>query len=309
MNSSDLIASVSAEVERQLLGVEEVGVVPEDQMKVFEATNFSLANGAVNISDEQVVENIRHSIRLGFPQAKRQPPNGDRVVIVGGGPSLAETEPQIVALVHEGAKLVTLNGAYDWALERNLRPSATIVMDGRASNARFVERQVPHCRYLLASQCHPDVWAMVKGRPNVWIFHAAGPDSAIAKTLDEYYLGNWHGVIGGTTVFTRGLMLLRMLGYLRFDAFGIDSCWLDDKHHAFPQKENDDDARYHVRVESPDGERRVFQCSGWHVKQAEDFLQTIRINGNHFLLNVHGPGLLAYMLRSAGSSVTVTQEA
>lgn len=282
--------------------------VAPDALRVIEFANLSVEHGTVNVSDETIIEHIKHSIRLGYPQVRLDPPKQDRVVIVGSGPSLNDFEKEVVALVHEGAKLVTLNGAYHWALDRNLRPSATIVMDARETNARFLDPAVPHCRYLLASQCHPNTWAAVKGRPNVWIFHAAGPDSRVKDVLDEFYLGHWHGVIGGTTVFTRGIMLLRMLGYLRFDAFGIDSCWLGGQHHAFAQAENDGDSRYHVRVESPDRKHvRVFECSAWHIKQAEDFLQTIRVNGHHFLLNMHGPGLLAYMLNTAATTVTVTE--
>ena len=148
----------------------------------------------------------------------------------------------------------------------------------------------------------------MQGRPNVWIFHAAGPDSALKQTLDDYYLSRWEGVIGGTTVLTRGLMLLRMLGYLRFDIFGADSCWVNGQHHAFAQEENEADTRYHVRVDGPDGESRVFECAGWHIKQAEDFLQTVKINGHHFLLNVHGDGLLAYMLAHSATSLNVSEE-
>lgn len=283
--------------------------VPDEVLKVIDYTNVTMHPGVLNITDDQLIAHVRHSIRLGYPQVRRQPANMDRVVIVGSGPSLKTSEKEIVALVHEGAKLVTLNGSYRWALDRNLRPSATIIMDGRATNARFLDPPVPHCRYLLASQCHPDVWAAVTGRPNVWIFHAAGPDSALKAVLDEYYLGRWDGVIGGTTVFTRGLMLLRMLGYLRFDAFGIDSCWMDGEHHAFAQEENDKDTRYHVKIESPDGtQSRVFQCASWHIKQAEDFLQTIRINGHHFLLTMHGDGMLAYMMNTSSTSLSVTEE-
>lgn len=279
--------------------------VPEDDLKVMEATNFSLTGGVVNVPDETIVEHIKAAIRLGYPQARLDAPKSDHLVIAGSGPSLNAHEKQIAQLMHKGAKLVTLNGAYQWAIERNLRPSTTIVMDARASNARFLDPAIPHCRYLIASQCHPDTWAAVAGRPNVWIFHAAGPDSAVKEVLDEYYLGNWHGVIGGTTVFTRGLMLLRMLGYLRFDAFGIDSCWMGEEHHAFRQEENDKDTRYRVKVDAPNGASRVFTCSAWHLKQAEDFLQTIKINGHHFLLNMHGNGMLAFMLNHAATRAVI----
>jgi hypothetical protein len=40
-------------------------------------------------------------------------------------------------------------------------------------------------------------------------------------------------------------------------------------------------------------------CAGWHAKQLEDMLQAIRLHGEHFLMNVHGDGLLAYALKSS----------
>jgi hypothetical protein len=40
-------------------------------------------------------------------------------------------------------------------------------------------------------------------------------------------------------------------------------------------------------------------CAPWHAKQLECFLQSIRLNGHQFLLNVHGDGLLAFALSSS----------
>jgi hypothetical protein len=44
---------------------------------------------------------------------------------------------------------------------------------------------------------------------------------------------------------------------------------------------------------------RTFQCAPWHISQLECFLQNVRINGEHYLLNVHGDGLLAYALKAS----------
>lgn len=278
---------------------------PESALHVIDYENLSLSNGQVNVEDATLLAHVAHSIRLGHPQAKQQAPNADRVVLVGGGASIRAHEKDIVALVHAGAKLVTMNGSYHWCLERNLRPSAQVVLDARETNARFLDPPVPQCRYLLASQCHPATWAAVAGRPDVWIFHAAGPDSLLKALLDGYYLGHWHGVVGGTTVATRALALFRLLGYLRFDLFGVDSCWLGEEHHAFPQVENDHDKRVTVKVTAPgQAEGRTFVCSPAHLKQFEDFLQFVRVNGQHFLLNVHGDGMLAYAVRTGAADVT-----
>jgi hypothetical protein len=126
--------------------------------------------------------------------------------------------------------------------------------------------------------------------------------------LDTYYAGQWQGVGGGVTVATRALGLLRMLGYLRYDLFGVDSCWRGDQHHAYAQPENQRDKRLKVRVAPQGGgEAREFLCAPWHIKQFEDWLQLVRVNGQHFLIHVHGDGLIAYAMRSA-SDITITEE-
>jgi hypothetical protein len=258
-------------------------------------------SGDVNTSDEQLITHIAHAIRLGYPQIKPQPLQKDRVLLVGGGPSLDATFDELRDLYFAGAKLVTVNGSYRWCVERNLRPSLQIVLDARAENARFLDPALPHCHYALASQCHPDTWAAVAQHPHVWIWHAMHGDNAHRAVLDQFYAGNWHGIAGGTTVIMRALSLLRTLGYLRFDLFGVDSCYLDGQHHAYAQAENDRDRRVPVMVH-PTGhpeQARRFWCAPWHLKQLECFLQTIRINGSQFLLNVHGDGLLAFALQAS----------
>lgn len=270
-----------------------------DPLQVLEGIKL---HGRVNVEDETVLHNVQYAIRQQHPQIKHQPPKPDRVLLVGSGPSLADTEAELIDLYMQGGKLVTMNGAYHWCLARNLKPSAQIVMDARPDNARFLEPAVPGCHYILASQCHRTLWDTVAGRENVWIFHAGcGDETSEHKELDEFYLKQWVGIVGGTTVASRSIGLLRVLGYLRFDLFGVDSCWMNGEHHAFPQPENDKDQNIIVSVNPVDDPANVrkFECSPWHIKQAEDFLQFIRVNGEHFLLNVHGDGLIAYMLHTS----------
>ncbi len=281
-----------------------------DTYKVIEGVEF---HGRVNTEDPVLFANIRHSIRLGHPQVKPQAGQHDRVCLLGGGPSLDATFEDLKALYFEGAKIVTINGAYQWCIERNIRPSAQIVLDARPSNARFLDPEVPKCRYLIASQCAPETWAAVEGRPDVWIWHAVGPDKEIEEHLTAYYGGRWmaisHGPIGGTTTGVRAIALLRTLGFLRFDLFGMDSCYLDQRGHAFPQPENDGDTVHRFLV-SPTGRpdlARPFYCAPWHAKQLECFLQMIKAPGTDFLLNVHGDGLLAFALR-ASADVDVVEE-
>jgi len=266
----------------------------------------AMANGRMNTDEPTLLANVEAAIRRGHPQMQRWPARHDRVCLVGSGPSLAGTVDELRRLSWEGARVVTVNGAYHWCLEHGIKPSAQIVMDARASNARFVAPEVPGCQYLLASQCHPSTWDGVHGRPHVWVWHAIvnGKDDAVSQALDRYYRGHWFGVGGGTTVATRALMLLRAAGYVRFDLFGVDCCWIGAEHHAIAQPENAGDAGTRMTVAVGDASRpetmRPFVMSPWHVKQLEDFAQTIRVNGALFSLAVHGEGALAYVLRTLG---------
>lgn len=263
--------------------------------------------GSVNTDDDVLFDNIKSAVRRGHPQIRPQPLQPDRVALVCSGPSLNDTVSELRDSVAAGMKVVTVNGSYQWCLDRNIVPSMQIVMDARETNARFLSPSLPRCHYALASQTHPSLWDAVEGRQNVWIYHVGVNDETnrTKQFLDEFYRKNWHGIGGGTTVGTRAIALLRTLGYLRFDVFGMDSCWMADQHHAFHQIENERDTRYRFSV-YPVGHpemSRVFECAPWHVQQLQDFLQMIRFNGNQFVLRLHGDGLLAYVLRSAADVV------
>lgn len=262
--------------------------------------------GDLNTPMDRVLEHIRYAIRQGHPQVRVEPLKAQRVALVGSGPSLEETLPELQAAYFAGAKVVTMNRAYHWCRERNIRPSAQIVLDAKRSTANFVTPETPQCLYLVASQCHPDVWDAVQSYEKVAIWHSLNPDHPEADVLDKFYGSKhgWCGIVGGTTVATRALMLLRTMGYCAFDVFGVDSCWLGEQHHAMDQPENQKDRKLKLTITPTRGDMppREFLCAPWHVQQLKDVLEVIRANGQHFMLNVHGPGLIAYALQ-AGAAV------
>lgn len=276
-------------------------VVEFPQQRVTDYMN----NGQMNSENSQVLSNIRSSIRRGLPQMKAWPKRSETIALVGSGPSLAETEELLRETVWNGAVLVTLNGAYHWCRERNLRPQTQIVVDSRSFNARFVQPYVPKCNYVLASQCAPEVFDAVESYPDVWIFH---PVAGIGKDeLDRYYQGQWIGTGGGSTVATRAINLLWTCGYHRFELFGIDCCWLNGQHHAVEQPENQDRlCRFRFWIEN---DVRDFICAPWHVKQWDDFMTLMKLNGSKLELSVNGSGLLAFSISVLGrDDVKMQQE-
>lgn len=273
------------------------------------------AGGRVNTAPEQIFANIEHSIRLGHPQVRPFPLNDQRVLLVGGGPSLEETKDELIDLYFKGGKIFTVNGAYHWCLKHNLRPSGQIVVDARTHNSRFVEPDVPQCTYLLASQCAPETWAKVEGREAVMIWHALGDgDEKIAELLNKFYLTRWYDAQGGTTAAVRALVLLRALGFMQFDVFGVDSCWgiKDGKavHHSYDQPENDEDKHLAMKIgpadESSPG--KEFWAAPWHLAQFENYLNLMHVMGDQFgRITIHGNGMLAYAMQDLSGAVKIEE--
>lgn len=266
--------------------------------------------GQMNTSDAVVTENIQAAIRRGHAQIWPQGFQAQRICLLGGGPSLNDTLPQLNELLRGGAKLVTTNGAYRWALDHHLIPSAQMVMDARETNARFVDPDLPQCQYMLASQCHPSLWDRVEGRPYVWIWHALGKEGPQAELLNQYYgADRWSPIGGGSTIVMRGLVLLRVLGYTRIDVFGCDSAWLGDQHHAYEQAENAHEQRIHVQAR-PDGHddlTKDFWVAPWHLAQVSDFLHFLSVK-TEMHVTVHGEGLLAHVVNTCASINVVSVE-
>jgi hypothetical protein len=262
--------------------------------------------GVLNTQDQQLRANVTHNLQQGWQHVvPHQPTEAERsleCMIVGGGPTLGVFADEITAHRATGMKLITLNGAYNWALAHGLTPSATVVADARAFNARFTHPVVESCRYLIGSHCDP---AVLEGLPKdrTWLWH--NNPTLIEDLLTQYCPQGWFCIPGGSTVLLRAIPLLAMLGYHRFHLYGCDSCLTDGAHHAYPQPENhDEQSALPVIVNAPGSPGRVFSCAPWMISQATEFIEIIRRMGDAFELQIHGDGLLAHILE-VGASATL----
>ncbi len=262
-----------------------------------------MEQGGVNVDEAQVLANVKAAIRRQHPQVRPYQPQGTPLVLIAGGPSLNTTLDELRAEIFRGCRVAVVNGAYQWAIDHNIKPDMAIALDARPVNAEFYRTPVPGCKYLVASQCAPTMFDMLEGR-DVWLFHALSYESAEVPILEEFYgKGRVTPVTGGSTVTIRALSLLRMLGFLRLDIFGFDSCWMDDQHHAYPQTMNDKDHRIRVESRIGDAVDRVFYCAPWHVKQWDDFKLWVRERGHLCDLHVHGDGLIAHTMKTGARLV------
>ncbi len=261
-------------------------------------------SGECNVEDTVFRDNVIANIKGDWKQVSPHEANDLEVLLLGGGPSLKDFEQDIRDRHAKGAKIVTLNGAYNWCMERGIGPVTQIMVDARPFNARFVKPISDKNMYLIASQCDP---AVLEGLPKerTYLWHTSA--EIIDPVLNERYKKEgWWTVPGGSTVMLRSLMLLRMLGYQKLHMYGCDSCLSDEKvHHAYSQPENDTEVI--VRVAVP-GNGRIFFCHPWMAAQAQEFISTIKQFGDMLELEVYGDGLLAHILK-CGADVADVEDA
>jgi len=234
---------------------------------------------------------------MGLKEATPHGQNDIEIMILAGGPSLNDFEDDIREKRDAGMPLVTTNGAYNWCLDRDIKPSMQVVVDGRDFNKRFVIPNIPNCHYFLASQCSPEI---IKAAPKdqVYLWHAGMAD-AVKNSLETYdskreESRKWYPVMGGTTVMLRTIPMLIMLGYHRFHIYGFDSCVMEDKHHAYNQEENEGKREMGVRLGG-----KEFKCQMWMWVQAQEFIDIQKMIAEHCELAVYGNGLIAHIIETA----------
>lgn len=245
----------------------------------------------LNCPEELIINNVEYSIALGLAQIKPYQEQETKVLIVAGGPSLKDYIEEIKEKREDGYKLVTVNGTHNLMLEHGLTPSAHIQLDAREENAEFVKTPHKDCKYLIASQSHPKVFSNLEGY-EVYLWHAMSTKDE-KQILDDYYMGNYYPIPGGSTVILRAFQLLRLLGYKWFEVYGWDSCLLENESHAYEQKINQSDQVMTIRVNG-----KEFQVTPAHFSQVLEFQDMVKSIGNVYNMIIHGDGIMAHLIKS-----------
>jgi len=214
-----------------------------------------------NVADSGLFSNVSHACSLGLPTITQQPEKSVPAVICGSGPSLksADSLENIRKLQDSGAIVYALNNTAKFLSEHGITADYQVLLDARKENIRFIESECAR-ELLLASQCHPDIFAAAEGRKvSLWHPLIEGINDVI-KDASACLIG------GGTTVGLSGLCLAYTMGFRAFHLFGYDSCHAQGEGHAFPQPMNDGDQLIDVIVNG-----REFKASVAMVAQAQKF--------------------------------------
>lgn len=253
----------------------------------------------VNTTHEQIKANIVSACERDLPWFTGFGPTGKRCLIVGGAPSLKACLPDIRWHARMGAQVVAINNAWRPLVRAGIKPAVVVMCDARPENAEFVQDAPEGVRYLIASQCHPDVFDALKDR-EVVVWHVGFGDNAILKEALEPWWDEGPNqrpcvlVPGGGTGALRALWLANFSGFRTIHMYGVDSSYADDgQHHAYAQPLNDGERIMEAVLRGQDGVEKRYRAAPWMLRQVEEFKQTwADLKKEGVRIHVHGAGLL-----------------
>lgn len=226
----------------------------------------------------RIEENLRRfSVeRLGHPWPER----AEAISICGYGPSLGDTWPETDSVV------MTTSGAHDFLIGKGVIPQYHVECDPREHKVFFVRNSHPDVTYLIASHCHPKMFARLRKR-RVIMWHGYTDEGFEEQGALVARFGPTDALLcGGTNVGMRALVVARHLGFRRFILHGIDCSYRNGQVWAGPHS----GAPHHIVKIRCGG--RVFETSDVMMTATDDFFnQMAGLRGCSF--DVRGDGLLA----------------
>ena len=280
------------------------------------------------ISEDENRERLGRALALDFPSvaALKGTYAGQKLIICGGGASLARTLPDILKTLRRGkrAKILAVNKTHDWLIARGVVPTFGVLMDPRPHIADYM---TPHrgVKYLLGASVDARIFATFAAAPyarkNVYLWHpigTAGDMPYVRDILQKQF--PWKSVAmipGPSTVGLRSLYLaMDILGFTTIELHGFDSCydcdtaklWPYDKAVSFePVKiqftifSKTDGAKF-TCVSNPDMARQVYEFD----KMIDLLIGSVRAGKRRFLPNitVAGDGAIPWMAWKNGGHAT-----
>lgn len=255
-------------------------------------------------TNEQLLENIESCIERGYPEFVPSLTMHDGTcVLVGAGPSTPQFVEEIREHQESGKPIVAIKGAHDFLLDHGIKPDICVMLDPQASMTKWIKKKNTYVRYLIASQCHPDLFGHLQGC-KVIVFHA------LSMIGEDKILGPSRILIGGgTTSGLRAFNLMWLQGFKKFICYGYDSCIGENNAIDFYGNPNE---KRRLQIFVGDGEKRKgFWTTPAMAAQANE-LQPILKLFNGIEVEFKGDGLLAAIMEQVNEkreSVEVAVEA
>lgn len=304
-------------------------MAPSPQKEFVHLMNIVASEAKFTGDEAYLAEHREYAHSLGF--STRLPRDIGPVAITAGGPSLRQSLGHLSRIKFP---IIACNGTHDYLIENGIIPWACLIMDineeswrilRQAKNAQNLRPQTP-VKYLISSQCHPRLFdELHRIDCDVRVWDVMGEvDGTQAPICSREEGGRFYAALGSTVALQAMIMAYNM-GSRFMDIYGMDSCLLGNAHHAYryePEVEEATEVAYRSEVifgedkdidrvaeleTLPDGHEVIadpiicggksFRCEPSMLLQAQDFQKIIRVIGTSAKIRVHGPGLIAQIMK------------
>lgn len=243
------------------------------------------------IPHEEIRAHIEENQRLIKNWVNECQPTDEEIVVVSAGPMLVAEDLRN----EDGKKIIAVKHALNPLKKAGIKPWACILLDPRPHVADFVKEPDNEVIWFVASQVNPVVTTrLLAAGCTIWGYHAS-------VGADEDHLTNLQPgsiISGGSATATRGLFLLRHLGFRKITLYGYDLSFPDK-----PDLRLTDDKgqpRYleaTIDIRFPHYSlRKCFWSEPQLLAQYEEFNQIL--NSNLFDLNAHGSGVVPELVKA-----------
>ena len=242
-------------------------------------------------SGDEIDSNIKANMKRDIIRFMKLPgllcARNEPLAICGGGPSLNEHAEKIKCFKH----VMTCGSAHDHVVSLGITPTFAIAVDAKEDAVEYFTNPQPVTSYLLASQCHPNMYERLKDHKiAMWHFRGQSDDDTIFNGEPQISWGCMVGVIS--------IQLSLFLGFQELHFFGFDCSYVEDRHHSY------DVGHYHAQVENG---KQVFDVNGRPfvstmalVSQMEHLFDVFKSDDGRYLKGyVYGDGLWSNVVRNS----------
>jgi hypothetical protein len=247
-----------------------------------------------NTPDEELSRNIATNTRKPLQWLAAQPERSENLILVGGGPSLADHLADIMRLKAEGGKIIAINAASKYLTNLGIEVDWQLTCDAKDETATLVDPQAN--AHLFASQVSPLTMDRVT---SPIVYHLDTPGCEDQFPPEKRRRGGYGLFNGSASSGVTALPVGYGLGFRTFHVFGYDSCNKAGKTHAYAQ-----DMNKVIPNMTVDWCGTIYDASITMKAQAERF----QIMGQHLkqlgcTVEVYGDGLLPHMWRTPAADL------
>jgi hypothetical protein len=240
------------------------------------------------------VPNLFYAKKLRIPHVPSLEPHDGTAIIVGAAPGVDRYFDEIKAAgdAHEFNIIMSLNAAHRWLVRKGRPPNIHVISEFTLENALIALGGEPHTKttYYVASCCKPLVFKQLEGYSRV-LYHMYVPFQGYQQYIAKLF-PNEFMVASNMVTFPKSLAMAIVLGYRKFELYGVGSSFNGRNTHMRDYAMNNQEKVIRVWSKRPDGSRKAFKTTPGLSFQAYDFMKFCEYNQPALKIRIHGNGLL-----------------